>query len=634
MLPQTTKALKEKIIPKIASLVPSFGIGKKVSRNEKRIENIEAFTKEVAERLDSDFKQHSGAFDFHHQSSPTSTTPHVLRQLYGRDLAFLRQYYQVCSPIDQIIFQKTFEKLRNLSDCVGSNPKKIGWRVVHIEQDSPDFRVTKEIEQKSRRLEMLIKNVNKVRHPGGFPEVLIAMAESKMLFDRIPIEKLSHKQYQKNLPASYLIPDSATIKPTTWVLHAMAGSPGYSGINPMNQARIITTDSLQTARQMLTYENTAQIVAKQIASKNGGLGVQTEYDRLMSGVIQWVQQMYDNQVSAAYTADDISMFIGNPSPQVNAWGWSSGSAFERSFSFGEVIFKMTGLNKEIFDSRMPEGVLLLQNSGMDKKAKQQMHERMADEGSDRHANLLVQYVNEPDKDAKFFKMKDKPTDMQFQQMFVLYIKIKCSAYGFDYTELNLEDGKSGGLGGSGAHEKRMDNQAATGIQSDARYYAHCLTEALIRPWTPDYKMEFVHDFTETKEQIDLRKDKMAYKSVEETRVEDNLEDDWWKTAPKEYRDNLKELGQYLYIPGVSDTGRTQLMTKMMELKQQKEMQEQAEKEEAEQAGEEGGEEPATPEESKEIADLRSAIGEQDKENKELEGGMEKSFAVKVDHHWG
>lgn len=583
-----------------------------------RITKIEAFQREISEKLENEFKQYSGSFDYYHQSSPSSSTPNVMRQLYGRNLAFLRQYYQTCSPIDQVIIGKINEKLRNLSDCICDNPKKIGWRVVHKKQDSPDFRVTSDIKEKSRRLEMLIQNPNRVRHPGGFPEALIAMAESKMLFDRIPIEKLQHPKYQKGLPGSYLIPDAVTIKPTTWVLHAMSGSPSYTGITKVNQAHRIATDSIGTARQMISYESAGHAVAEQLSAKKNGNTVETEYERLMSGVIQWVQQMYDNQIAAAYTADDISVFIGNASPQINSWGWSSGSAFERSFAFGEVIFKATGLNKEIFDSRMPEGILSIVNSGVDKKAKQQMHERMADEGSDRFANLLVQYVNDPDKDVKYLKLKDKPTDMQFFQLLNMYIKIKCSAYGFDYTELNLEDGKTGGQGGSGAQIKRMEGHAATGIESDTRYYAHCITEALIAPWTPDYKMEFVHDFSETEEQVKLRKEKMDYRSLDETRKEDNLEEDWVKTAPKEFREDLKLIQKYDYVPGLDKTTRTQLIIKDKEMAMQKEMQEQAENEEA---GQE--EEPATPEESKEISDLKTAIGQQEAGNED----MGKSFTV-------
>ncbi|MCK5613823.1 hypothetical protein KAR91_68800, partial [Candidatus Pacearchaeota archaeon] len=580
ILPKTRELISKEIAPKLANILPSLRPTKKDKNEvENRLADIENVQEMIVKKM-SEEKQFSGAFDYYHQTSPSSVAPNVLNHYFGRDLHFLRQYYQVCSPIDQLIFGKRFDQLRALSDCVADNPKKIGWRVVHKQQDSPKFRVTNEIEKHCRWFEELIQSPNSARHPGKFPDVLVAMAESKMLFDRVPIEKCEHLNYKGyGRPASYLIPDAATIKPTTWVLHAMAGASGYSGKNGVEQARSIVSDSQQTAQQLLSYNTQVREVAKQLVKKNNNLIEQTEYERLMSGVIEWVQQMPDQLISAGYTRNNISVFIGNHSPQVNAWGWSSGSSFERSFAFGEVIFKMTGYNQEIFDSRMPEGLLTIVNSGVDKKQKQQLHERMYEEGSDRYNNMLVHYVNDPEKDIKYTRLRDKPHDMQFKDMFILYVKLKCAAYGFDYTELNLEDGKSSGQGGSGSHEKRMDNQAATGIRSDTRYHAHCLTEALIAPWSKDYKMEFVHDVTETEDEVKLKKEKMSYTSIYETRVEDNLEEEWWNDAPKEYREELKEYGKYSYIPGLTDAGRVQLIVKDKDLAAQKEMQEQAEDEE-------------------------------------------------------
>lgn len=629
MFPKTISTIKNEILPKIKGNFPALTSSKKIDEVTERISEIEAIQAAIAKQMEEE-RQYSGAFDYYHQTNPTSVSPNVLEQLYGRDLNFLRMYYQINSPIDQLIFAKKFEQFRAISDCIADNPKKKGWRVVHKQHDSPDFKITNDIKQKCRWLEMLIQNPNKTRHPGGFPDVGIAMLESKMLFDRIPIEKIKHADYKKypNLPASYLVPDAATIKPTTWVLHAMSGSTGYTGRSKGSEAEIVVQDSINTTMSLTRYEDTAKAIATALAKKSKlGNTAQEEYNRLTSGIVKWVQQMPDKQIAAGYTDHDISVFIGNPSPQLNAWGWSSGSAFERSFVFGEVIFKMTGYNHEIFDSRMPEGILSIANPGVDKRQKQQLHERMNEEGTDRYSNLLVQYVSDPDKDVKFLKLKDKPHEMQFREMFVLYVKLKCAAYGLDYTELNLEDGKSGGLGGSKANEKRMDAHAATGIQSDTRYIAHCITKALIEPWTPDYKMEWVHDVDETKEDVDLKKSKLGIASLYETRTQDNLDKEWWKEAPKEYQEELQEISKIDYIPGIEGNGRVQLITQVMQMRSQKEMQEQ---EAASQEGDQqqGGEDQG-PQENPEITQLRQAIGQQEQPAED----MGKSFAVTVRHEY-
>lgn len=578
-----------------------------------------------------DFYQHSAAFDYYRQSNTTGPNQNILEQLYGRNLSFLRQYYRVNSPVDQIIFGKRNEQMRGLSDCIADHPGKVGWRVVHKDSDSPKFKTTNDIDKKCRWFEELIKSPDKTRHMGGHQDAFISMLESKMLFDRIPIEKLEHLDYQNTgLPASWLIPDAATIKPTTWVLRAMPGSVGYSGQTIRSRMKRAVHDSKSTANQLVPYST--EDYAKQL-SKTSGRSEQHELSRLTSGLIKWVQEMPDNQIAAGYTEKDINVFIGNPSPQVNAWGWSSGSAFERSFAFGEVIFKMTGYNSEVFDSKMPEGILSINDSGRDKRAKQQFHQRMVEEGTDKYNNILVQFVGDPDKDVKYLPIKQKPTEMQFKELFLLYIKLKCAAYGFDYRLLNIEDGKSGGMGGSGAAEKQMDLQNEMGIISDSKYIAHCLTKALLNPWDPDYRMEFVYDVSDSKEKIEIVSKKQdAFTSTYESRKTENLEEDWWKDAPKEFQDELKTYGKFLFIPGLTAQGKTQLIQKEMEIAQQKEMAEQ-EAQQAEMEGDEGEPDKEELKENKEISDLRSAIGQAGEGNKETEK-MEKSWSIDVNHNWG
>lgn len=627
MLNKTRETIKYEIIPKIMDSLPNFRPKKPEDEISLRLNDIEKVTDAIVKKMDEE-RQYSGAFDLYHQKNPSGIAPNVLEQLYGRNLWFLREYYQICSPLDKLIFGKRYDQFEAVAECVADNPSRVGWRVVHKLHGSPNFKTNKETDQKCRWFEALIQNPNKDRHPGGFTEVGKAMLESKMLFDRIPIEKLEHKKWiGYGLPASYLIPDAATIKPTTWVLYAMSGAMGYSGRSNIEKARSMAYDTKQIANQLLPRQEAYRQVAKQLAI-NGSDSEAEEYRRLTDGIIKWVQQMPDSQIAAGYTDKNLSMFIGNHSPQINAWGWSSGSAFERSFAFGEVIFKMTGYNQEIFDSKMPEGLLAIQNTGYDKKSKQQMYERMHDEGADRYSNLLVQFVNDPDKDIKYHQLRDKPKEMQFKEMFILYAKLKCAAYGMDYTELNLEDGKSGGLGGSGAHEKRMDANSAVGIEADTRYIAHCITKALIEPWDPSYKMEFVHDVTETEAQVKLKKEKMGYTSLYETRMEENLDGEWWKSAPEEFQEELKEISKVDYIPGIEGTGRVQLISNIMQMRSEKEMQEQEQAHQGMDQEEPEGEQ--QPQENPEITKLKAAIWQQDKGN---EQDMGKSLAIQVEHRY-
>ncbi len=165
ILPGTRNLIKNDIAPKIVkglkSILPKRN-GEAVKDMISR-EDLEGMVQKLIEKN----KQISAAYDYYHQSNAYSLTPNVLERMYGRDMYFLRQYLQMCSPIDQLIFEKRFNQLRAISECVEDDPKKIGWRVIHRKQGSPKFKATKETDEACRWFEALIKKPNKMRHPGG-----------------------------------------------------------------------------------------------------------------------------------------------------------------------------------------------------------------------------------------------------------------------------------------------------------------------------------------------------------------------------------------------------------------------------------------------------------------------------------
>jgi hypothetical protein len=250
---------------------------------------------------------------------------------------------------------------------------------------------------------------------------------------------------------------------------------------------------------------------------------------------------------------------------------------------------------------------------------------MLEEGSDRFSNLMVHLVDDPDKDIKYVKTKDKPSDMQFKELFILYTKFILAAYGMDYSELNLEDGKSGGMQGAAAAIERMDVHKQTGLVSIIDHVAECYTQALILPWCADleikFKMDFVYDTKQTKEEIEILNSKNAYTTLQEIRQEENLDLDWnipkdVLTKNQEYFDSVKK---FYHTPGITEKNIAQLIMKEMELKQQSEMQEQAQQEEEQGEGEEQTDE--------DIASLQNDLNEEPAED------MNKSFAVNVTYDY-
>lgn len=572
----------------------------------------------------------SADFDIFGQTNPGSTNQWVREKLIGKDLYYLRNYYMSdLAPIDKIIIERFIKQARALSNCVGNTKNRIGWRVVAENYDSPDFKPPKNYDEQCRWFESLVQSINKDRHPGGFKDGFIANLRNGLLYDRIAIEKLLYTGENKkfeNKPASYIIPDPLTIKPTAWALSTMAGAKGYSGKDEESEVQHLMQQS-ESVRSSYIGEAKAS-VSQQIYNnkiKSGRFTTEAHEERLLeSGLITYVQQMQDKQIAMGWTREEMSVFIANPQIMINANGWSAGSPFETSFAFKEVVWRATSMNQELFDSKTPEGFVAMRKGGMDKAARKSFKERMAEEGSDRFANLMFCFTDDPDKDIKYIKTKDKPTDMQFEKLFILYIKLIMAGYGMDYTELNLEDGKSGGLAGAGAALERMNVHKQTGFISIVNHVADCYTDALILPWCEDletkFKVEFIFDTEQTKEQIEILNAKNSFNTLQEIRQEENLDLDWnipkdVLTKNQEYFDSVK---RFYHTPGITEKNIAQLIMKDMELKQQKEMAEQAQQEEQEQ-GE--GEEP---EGDEDIAGLQDLMKEE-----EPAEDMNKSFAFNV-----
>ena len=189
----------------------------------------------------------SAEFDIFGQTNPGNTTDGVREQLFGKDLYYLRSYFIAGNaPIDQIIINRMVKQAGAISTCIEDSVKKIGWRVVAEGYDSPSFKPPKNYEKQCRWFESLIKNINKDRHAGGFKDGFISNVSNALIYDRIAVEKLLYTTGNNTgKPASYIIPDPLTIKPTTWALSVMAGAKGYSGKSEQEQARHLFQQSNQ-----------------------------------------------------------------------------------------------------------------------------------------------------------------------------------------------------------------------------------------------------------------------------------------------------------------------------------------------------------------------------------------------------
>jgi hypothetical protein len=398
----------------------------------------------------------------------------------------LRQTYKK-SQIDKLIILTRKHQVRHVSRRVIVKESQKGWMIQHFKADDPTWKNTPDIERRCLEVSKFIEQPRKDIHPNGFTGLLNQLVEAALIIDRVAM--VNPRDSMGKAREFHLLPPD-DIKPRLEVL-----------LSFMNQWRIKNEDA----------------VLNRIFKEFG----------VDAGDAAYIQEV-DGRVHGAWSADDISLLITNPSSELNTWGYSGGSALEESMELTTLLLQGFSFNTTQFTNNAPEVLTFLEGdfdpTGLE-IWKRQMMGQMGQAGNQRFP-FLVTGSNEYK--VNVVKIRDSMREMQFPMLIRMALALKCAAYRLHPSSINMsaDMGRERAMLPGDTHED--DKIAAAqeeGYHSLLGTIAAFITENLVIPWYDDLRFVFTVQDQESKEQtVQLWTQKtQTFATIDEARAAQGLE---------------------------------------------------------------------------------------------------------------
>lgn len=383
--------------------------------------------------------------------------------------------------------------------------KQPGFKVVHKQHDDPNWKPTKEVLERCAEMEALLldptpKQYNALYPNGrrvhdGLKDCISRLVRAELIIDRKVLYRYKRRD-GKGYAAFHWLP-GATIKPVHEALKEWA--------NKNSPNKLITSQGIDTLSRKI-------------------------------GKDLWTSdycQIIDGQIITAFTDDEISISIANPSDQVDRNGYGF-SRLEESLELTTTFLYAWRYNQELFKTNYPEAILTVSGE-YDKAGLEAFKQQMTGESGGVGNNWRLPIIaGTPGKDVAAFKveaqkLRDTPKDMLFDQFIRMLVNLKAAAYGAHPSILNFGQESGGGGGGSPLFggNKEGEIKAAEDHWFNPHLADMCewLTDALITPRYDDLKVIISGlDENDEKVRLDIRLEKgKVYMTKNEMRMADGLE---------------------------------------------------------------------------------------------------------------
>lgn len=406
------------------------------------------------------------------------------------------------SFVDATIIRVRIDQFRQFFQPV-QDENEPGFMVVHDRHRDPEFKITPDVKKRCEEMEKMLSDPtpadlapflpHKVRVHTGLKDLMGRLIRAELVIDR-KVMRIYKRTDGKGIAAFHWLPGA-------------------------------TIYNVDEAARMWASKN----------EPNGKVGPHTLYR--MSEVSNWditqaaFVQLVDAQVVAAFTEDEISVHVSNPSDELNRWGYGT-SRLEESMDVTATLLYAWQYNKEMFKTNYPEQILTVHGE-FDKGGLAAFKQQLAAEagGPGNYWRLpIVSGLGEPDSAEKFevksVKLRESPKDMLFDQFFRFMIMFKCAAYGCHPTILNFQSDTGAGSTMFGrSNAKEIEESKDHGLIPSLKDTAEWFTNILIKPTYDDLKVIVCGiDPEDEKQVVELRNEKTkVYKTRNEARVEDGLE---------------------------------------------------------------------------------------------------------------
>lgn len=406
------------------------------------------------------------------------------------------------SFVDAILIRARIDQQKRIWQKAneGKN-KEVGFKVVHERQDDPDYTVTTQDKERCREMEALLGDPTPTEYLYLYPHNVRPHTRLK---DLVGI-----------LTRAELIIDRKVL-----LRYKRRDGQGYAAFHWLPGETIKNVD--ESVRAWANKNEAGGKITRDTISK---MSYATGFDIARSSYVQ----MIDGMVTAAFTDDEISVHVSNPSDQLNRYGYGE-SRLELSLDITTTLLMAWTYNREMFKTNYPEQILTVAGD-FDADGLAAFKQQILSEAGGVGNNWRLPVI--PAGDAENFKidsvkLRETPKDMLFDQMIELAINLKAAAYGAHPSTLNLSmyAGTSGQNGlGSVNTAGEIEFSKEHGLIPSLTDMREWLTDAIVKPRYDDLKLILVGLKPEDEKQsVDIRTSRVSkWMTRNEARMEEGME---------------------------------------------------------------------------------------------------------------
>lgn len=404
------------------------------------------------------------------------------------------------SFIDAIIIRaRTDQQKRIWQKANEGKSKEVGYKVVHEREDDPDYEVTTNDKERCREMEQLLNDPtptefvylypHNVRPHTRLKDLVGVLTRAELIIDRKVLLRYRRRDGQ-----------------------------GYSAFHWLPGESIKNVD--ESIRAWAQKNEPNGKVGRQTLER---MSYATGFDIAKSSYVQ----MIDGMVTAAFTDDEISVHISNPSDQMNRWGYGV-SRLEESLDITTSLLMAFNYNREMFKTNYPEQILTVAGD-FDKEGLAAFKQQILSEAGGVGNNWRLPVI--PAGDAENFKiesvkLRESPKDMLFDTMIRLMCMMKCAAYGAHPSTINMEMDSGGSSNMFGANpSSEIEFSKEHGLIPSITDMAEWLTDAILKPRYDDLKLVVVGLKPEDEKQaVDIRTSRASkWMTRNEARMEEGMD---------------------------------------------------------------------------------------------------------------
>lgn len=316
------------------------------------------------------------------------------------------------SFIDAILIRARIDQTKRIWQKAndGKN-KEIGFKVVHERHDDPDYEVTDQDKERCREMEKLLGDPTPTEYLYLYPHNVRPHTRLK---DMVGV-----------LTRAELIIDRKCL-----LRYKRRDGQGYAAFHWLPGETIKNVD--ESVRAWAQKNEANGKISRDTISK---MSYATGFDIAKASYVQ----MIDGMVTAAFTDDEISVHISNPSDQMNRYGYGE-SRLEMSLDISTSLLLAFTYNREMFKTNYPEQILTVAGD-FDPEGLKAFKQQLLSEAGGVGNNWRLPVI--PSGDAENFKidsvkLRESPKDMLFDTMIRMMCMLKCFKY--DTVVETLEHG--------------------------------------------------------------------------------------------------------------------------------------------------------------------------------------------------